>query len=59
MSLARYLAGVAAMAATLVPLALDPAAVQYRSVADLDGASDKAVRDAGAIAVTDVSRHNE
>ncbi|MBA2567456.1 MAG: hypothetical protein H0V08_06665, partial [Thermoleophilaceae bacterium] len=31
---------------------LDPDRLAYRTVADLDGATDKAVRDAGGIAVT-------
>jgi class 3 adenylate cyclase len=36
-------------------LGLDPARVAYRALADIDGVSDKAKRDAGSIAVTDVS----
>jgi class 3 adenylate cyclase len=36
-------------------LALDPARVSYRALADLEGVSEKAKRDAGSIAVADVS----
>ena len=37
-------------------LGIDPATVSYRPVGDLPDASDKALRDAGSIAVTDI-RH--
>ncbi len=36
-------------------LALDPTRVTYRSLAQLEGASDKAVRDAGTLAVTEIA----
>jgi class 3 adenylate cyclase len=35
-------------------LAIDPETVRYTAVGELPGASDKALRDAGTIAVTDV-----
>jgi hypothetical protein len=37
-------------------IGVDPTRVLYEIVAELEGASDKAARDAGSIAVTDVTR---
>jgi len=36
-------------------LGLDPTRIAYRALADLEGVSEKAVRDAGALAVADIS----
>ena len=42
-------------AADASALGLDPVRMGYRALADIDGVSEKAKRDAGAIAVTDIS----